>query len=54
MYGSTTVSNGFPEKPLKWLRAFLLGFLVTSLKRGANEMMNPAPQDNSRRLLTTL
>jgi hypothetical protein len=41
MDGLTTVSTVSSEKPL---RAFPVGFFGTSLKRGANEMMNPAPQ----------
>ena len=38
---ATTVSTVSPGKPLKRLKPFPVIFLVTSLKRGANEMMNP-------------
>ena len=46
MDGPKTVSTVSREKPLKLLRAFLVSFFVTSLKRGANEMINLAQQSN--------
>jgi hypothetical protein len=46
MDGPKTVSTVSREKPLIRLRAFLVSFFVTSLKRGANEMFNLAQQSN--------